>query len=153
RVTLALAGEKGVDPGTALERMKRLIDAKFGREQTELLFRVSADLGAVKGEGQADALLSQLEAVKRLDDKLNDARNRGLKYYRAVEIERGGAQAAALDHFAESGIKASEVLKLLALKGESLQQVSLRLRRGRVDADDFARAVAQVAGKDVAGAA
>jgi len=153
RVTLALAGEKGIEPAKALERMRGLIDAKFGRAQAELLFRVSADLGEVKGEGQAEALLSQLEAVKRLDDKLNDARNRGLKYYRAIEIERGGAQAAALDRFGEAGIRASEVLKQLALKGESLQQVSLRLRRGRIDADAFAKAVATVAGKDVAGAA
>lgn len=151
RVTLALASEKGVAPEAALERMRRLIDAKFGREQTEMLFRVSADLGEVKGEGKAEELLGQLEAIKRLDGKLEDAKGR--RNYKAIELERGGAQAAALDKFAESGIKASEVLGLLARKGESLQQVSLRLRRGRIDADEFSKAVATVAGKDVAGAA
>ncbi len=153
RVTLALGAEKGVEPAKALERMRGLIEAGFGREPSELLFRVSADLGEVKGEGKAAELLGQLEALKKLDTKLEDARKRGLRYYRAIEIERGGAQTSALDKLGESGVKASEVLGLIAKKGESLQQVSLRLRRGRVDADDFARAVATVAGKDVAGAA
>lgn len=151
RVTMSLAGEKGVDPQTAMQRVRGLIDSKFDRKDTEIYFRVSADLDAVKGGGTGDALLGQIETLKRLDAKLQD--QRGRRDYKAIQLEKGNAQATALDELAMSGVKTSEVLQLLANKGEGLKSVSMRLRRGKIDMDDFLHAAAKVAGKGMEGVA
>jgi hypothetical protein len=131
KLSMSLAGEAGVDPATALERVKGLMAAKFSKEEIPLLFKAAADLGEVKGAEKGKALLEQLEKT----------------------AAKGKATEESINGLAEAGINAGSVLAMLAKKGESLDSVRARLKAGTIDAKAFAKAVGEAVEKDFGGIA
>lgn len=130
-VSKTLAGETGVGEDKAMERVKALIQAKFDRADTEMVFRASAEIGEVRGEGKAEAFLSILEKVQ-LEGKVTEKALKGL---------------------AGAGVERSALLEQLRQTGETTEQVESRLKSGGVAAKDFARAAATAVQKDIGGVA
>jgi hypothetical protein len=131
RVTMSLAGEKGVDPATAAERVKGLIQAGFDRSETEILFRASADLGEVKGAEKGKTFLELLEKT----------------------AAKGKVNEESLNDLAEAGVEAAGVLDLLRQKGEGLDAVRTRVKAGQVSVADFTKAVGGAVSAKLGGAA
>mgnify|MGYP000075353905 FL=1 len=131
QVSKSLAGETGIGEDKAMERVKALIQAKFDRGDTELVFKASAEIGAVKGEGKADAFLAILEKVQ-LEGKVTEKALKGL---------------------AGAGVEKSALLEQLKQTGETTEQVEARLKAGGVAAKDFARAAATAVQNDIGGVA
>ncbi len=131
QVSKQLAGETGVGEDKAMERVKALIQAKFDRADTEMVFRASAEIGEVRGEGKAEAFLSILEKVQH----------------------EGKVTERALKGLAGAGVEKSALLEQLKQTGETTEQVEARLKAGGVAAKDFARAAATAVQKDIGGVA
>lgn len=127
----AIASETGVSEDKSLERMKGLIQAKFGKEDTGAILRASADIGEVKGEAKAELFLKTLEKIQF----------EGAATERSVKALEG------------AGIDKGDLLAGLAKAGETTEQVEARLKAGKVAADEFARAAATVVQKDIGGVA
>ena len=130
-VSKQLAGETGVGEEKAMERVKALIQARFDRADTEMVFRASAEIGEVKGQGKADAFLEILEKVQ-FEGKVTEKALKGL---------------------ASAGVEKSALLEQLQQTGETTEQVEARLKSGGVAAKDFARAAAAAVQKDIGGVA
>lgn len=127
----SLAAETGVDEDKAMERVKALIQAKFGKEDTGAIFRASADIGEVKGEAKAELFLKTLEKVQF----------------------EGAATTRSLEALKGAGVDKGDLLEGLKRAGETTEQVEARLKSGKVAADEFARAAAAVVQKDIGGVA
>lgn len=127
----SLAAETGVGEDKAMERVKALIQAKFGKEDTGAIFRASADIGEVKGEAKAELFLKTLEKVQF----------------------EGAATTRSLEALKGAGVDKGDLLAGLAKAGETTEQVEARLKAGKVAADEFARAAAAVVQKDIGGVA
>lgn len=131
QVSKQLAAETGVGEDKAMERVKALIQAKFGRGDTETVFKAAADIGAGLDEGKADAFLAILEKVQH----------------------EGTATEKALKGLSGVGIDRSAVLEGLRQAGETAEQVEARLKGGKVAAADFAKAASAAATRDFGGIA
>lgn len=131
RVTMSLAGEKGVEPAEAALRVKGLIQAGFDKDETEILFRAAADLGAVKGDDKSKTFLELLEKT----------------------AAKGKVNEESLNGLAEAGLEASSVLGMLAQKGESLDAVRARVKAGAVSLTDFTKAVGGAVNEKLGGVA
>lgn len=127
----SLAAQTGVAEDAAMERVKGLIQAKFNKQDTGAIFKASADIGAVKGEGKAELFLKTLERIQF----------EGAATERSVKALEG------------AGVDKGDLLAGLAKAGETTEQVEARLKAGKVAADEFARAAAAVVQKDIGGVA
>lgn len=126
-----LAAETGTEEDTAMARIKGLINARFGQADTESIFRASADLGEIKGQGNAEAFISILEKVQ----------------------EHGSATEKSLKGLEGAGVERAAVLDMLKQAGESAEEVERRLKAGKVSSEDFARAASAAVSKDLGGVA
>ncbi len=123
QVAVKLAAELGMDSvDPVIDQYKKLLQAGFSREEIPLFVKAAADLGAVKGEEKAKGFLEQITKMA----------NKG-----------GKANAEALNAMAEAGVNTEDVLKRLAKKGETLDQVRARLKTGQVEAKALAKAAAE----------
>lgn len=130
-VNKALAAATGIDEDKALERTKGLIQAGFNREETEIVFRASADIGEVKGQGKAEAFLAILEKVQLM----------------------GEVTEKSVKGLAGAGVEKSALIEQLKQTGETTEQVEARLKAGKVSAGEFARAASAAVQKDIGGVA
>ncbi len=130
-VSKSLAAQTGTGEDVAMERVKGLIQAKFGQGDTESIFKASADIGAVKGAGSAETFIGILEKVQ----------------------QHGSATEKSLKGLEGVGVSREDVITRLQQQGESLQSVEARLKAGKVAAVDFARAAAASVTADLGGVA
>ena len=126
-----LAGDTGVSEDKAMERVKGLIQAKFGKEDTGAIFRASADIGEVKGEGKAELFIKTLEKVQLA----------------------GSASEKSVKALLGAGVERSELLEGLKKTGETTEQVEARLKAGKVSANEFTKAATSAVQKDIGGVA
>ncbi len=130
-VSKQLAGQTGVSEEKAMERVKGLIQAKFNRAQTEDIFRASADIGEVKGEGKAELFIKTLEKVQFA----------------------GKASEKSVKALFSAGVEESAILAGLQRTGESIDGVRARLKAGKVTAEEFSKAATGAVQKDIGGVA
>ena len=126
-----LAGDTGVSEDKAMERVKGLIQAKFGKEDTGAIFRASADIGEVKGEGKAELFIKTLEKVQLA----------------------GSASEKSVKALLGAGVERSELLEGLKKTGETTEAVEARLKAGKVSANEFTKAATSAVQKDIGGVA
>lgn len=123
QLSVKLAAELGMDDATpVIDEFKRLLQAGFSREEIPLYIKAAADLGAVKGDEKAKAFLEQI----------TKAANKG-----------GKASLETLNALAEAGVNTDDVLKRLAKKGETIDQVKARLKTNQIEAKALAKAAAE----------
>ena len=126
-----LAGDTGTSEDKAMERVKGLIQAKFGKEDTGAIFRASADIGEVKGEGKAELFIKTLEKVQLA----------------------GSASEKSVKALLGAGVERSELLEGLKETGETTEAVEARLKAGKVSANEFTKAATSAVQKDIGGVA